>query len=193
MMLLSCSQERRDEAQFVRSWLARPLLTGAVAPSGRVLARAIAGCVDPDSAGPVIELGPGTGPVTAALVERGVAPARLVLIEFNPQFCALLRERYPDATVIEGDAYAIKRLAAGRHDGAAAVVSGLPLFNRPLRCRVRLVADAFTVLAPGAPFVQFTYAMVPPVPRSWSRAHVRGLAPVWRNVPPARVFVYRRA
>ena len=191
-MSLPCFDGRLNEAQFVRSWLAKPLLTGAVMPSGRALARAMAGCVDPGSAGPVIELGPGTGAVTAALVERGVDPARLVLIEFNPVFCGLLRERYPGATVIEGDAYGIKRLIPGRHE-AAAVVSGLPLFNRPLRLRVRLLADAFALLAAGAPFVQFTYAMVPPVPRAWSRARVRGLAPVWLNVPPARVFVYRRA
>ena len=190
MPLPSPARRLGDETQFLRSWMAKPLSTGAVMPSSRALARAMANCVDPASEGPVIELGPGTGVVTAALLERGVAPSRLLLVEFNAGFCDLLRARYPGVTVVAGDAYAIRRLVAVRHE-AAAVVSGLPLFNRPLRCRVRLLADAFTLLAPGAPFVQFTYAMVPPVPRSWSGARVRAATLVWRNVPPARVFVYR--
>ena len=66
--------------------------------------------VDTEIPGPVIELGPGTGPVTEALVARGVHPSRLVLVEFNPTFCRLLRSRYPEATVVQGDAYALKRL-----------------------------------------------------------------------------------
>jgi phosphatidylethanolamine/phosphatidyl-N-methylethanolamine N-methyltransferase len=191
MTLPSPATRHDDDTQFLRSWMAKPLLTGAVMPSSRALARAMANCVDPAREGPVIELGPGTGVVTEALLNRGVAPARLLLVEFNPAFCELLRARYPGVTVVAGDAYAIRRLIAVRHE-AAAVISGLPLFNRPVRFRVRLLADAFTLLAPGAPFVQFTYAMVPPVPRSWSGAHVRAASLVWRNVPPARVFVYRR-
>jgi phosphatidylethanolamine/phosphatidyl-N-methylethanolamine N-methyltransferase len=73
------------------------------------------------------------------------------------------------------------------------VVSGLPLFTKPLRFRLRLLADAFTLLAPGAPFVQFTYALVPPIPRSYSGAHARASERIWLNIPPARVWVYRKA
>src|SRR6478736_1318850 len=99
-----------DEMQFIRSWIEKPLSTGAVMPSSRVLARAMARYVDPHSQGPVIELGPGTGPVTEALVRHGVDPARLILVEFNPDFCRLLRTRYPAATVVQGDAYRLRRL-----------------------------------------------------------------------------------
>ena len=77
----SLSRTRRG---FLRSWLERPLLTGAVTPSGKMLARTMASYVDPRMPGPVIELGPGTGPVTDALIRRGVAQDRLVLVEFNP-------------------------------------------------------------------------------------------------------------
>ncbi len=100
-----------DEVRFIRSWLEKPLAIGAVTPSGTVLARTMARYVDTRIPGPVIELGPGTGPVTEALVARGVHPTRLVLVEFNPDFCRLLRQRYPEATVVQGDAYALKRLA----------------------------------------------------------------------------------
>jgi phosphatidylethanolamine/phosphatidyl-N-methylethanolamine N-methyltransferase len=183
-----------DEVRFIRSWVERPLATGAVMPSGKPLARTMASYVDPKTEGPVVELGPGTGAVTAALVEQGIEPSRLVLVEFNPAFCRLLRTRYPNATVVQGDAYGLKRLLGGRiHQPAAAIVSGLPLFTKPLRMRVRLLADAFTVLAPNGPFVQFTYAVVPPIPRSYSRAHVQPSKRIWFNIPPAQVWVYRKA
>ena len=122
-----------DEVRFIRSWLERPLSTGAVTPSGKVLARAMASYIDPASDGPVVELGPGTGPVTEALVEAGVAPSRLVLVEFNPAFCRILRARYPDATLVQGDAYSLRRLLETLLlEPAAAVVSGLPLVTKPI-------------------------------------------------------------
>src|SRR6202163_246921 len=88
-----------DEVRFIRSWLEKPLATGAVMPSGKLLARAMARLVDTSLPGPIIELGPGTGPVTEALVAHGVDPSRLVLVEFNPVFCRLLRSRSPAASV----------------------------------------------------------------------------------------------
>jgi phosphatidylethanolamine/phosphatidyl-N-methylethanolamine N-methyltransferase len=182
-----------DEVRFIRSWLEKPLATGAVTPSGRVLARTMARYVDPQAAGPVIELGPGTGPVTEALVAQGVDPARLVLVEFNPTFCRLLRSRYPTATVVQGDAYGLRRLLESLvRQPAAAVVSGLPLFTKPLKTRLRLMFDAFTLMAPSAPFVQFTYAMVPPIPKALSGVNAEASERIWMNLPPARVWVYRK-
>jgi phosphatidylethanolamine/phosphatidyl-N-methylethanolamine N-methyltransferase len=181
-----------DEVQFIRSWIEKPLSTGAVMPSSRVLARAMARYVDPQAAGPVIELGPGTGPVTQALVKQGVDPARLILVEFNPDFCRLLRSRYPQATVVQGDAYRLRRLLETYVDEpAAAIVSGLPLVTKPLRTRLRLISDAMTLLAPGAPFVQFTYAMLPPIPKELSGVRAEASELIWMNLPPARVWVYR--
>jgi phosphatidylethanolamine/phosphatidyl-N-methylethanolamine N-methyltransferase len=181
-----------DEMQFIRSWIEKPLSTGAVMPSSKALARVMAGYVDPKSAGPVIELGPGTGPVTEALVRRGVDPKRLILVEFNPDFCRLLRKRYPAATVVQGDAYRLRRLLETLvREPAAAVVSGLPLVTKPLRARLRLIADAMSLLAPGAPFVQFTYAMVPPIPKALTGIKAEASELIWMNLPPARVWVYR--
>ena len=181
-----------DEVKFIRSWIEKPISTGAVMPSSRVLARAMARYVDPQSNGPVIELGPGTGPVTQALVRQGVDPARLILVEFNPDFCRLLRTRYPAATVVQGDAYRLRRVLENHVDEpAAAVVSGLPLVTKPLRTRVRLISDAVTLLAVGAPFVQFTYAMLPPIPKELSGVRAEASELIWMNLPPARVWVYR--
>jgi phosphatidylethanolamine/phosphatidyl-N-methylethanolamine N-methyltransferase len=182
-----------DEVRFLRSWLERPLTIGAVTPSGKVLARAMARYVDPASDGPVVELGPGTGPVTEALVAAGVAPSRLVLVEFNPSFCRILRSRYPDATLVEGDAYSLRRLLETLLiQPAAAVVSGLPLVTKPIRERLRLIRDAFDLMVPGAPFVQFTYSVAAPLPKRLGGFSVEASERIWMNLPPARVWVYRR-
>ena len=182
-----------DEVRFIRSWLEKPLAIGAVTPSGRVLARTMARYVDPASQGPVVELGPGTGPVTEALIEHGIKGERLVLVEFNPTFCQLLRGRFPRATVVQGDDYALRSvLASVLEQPAAAVVSGLPLFTKPLKTRMRLLRDAFALIRPDAPFVQFTYAVVPPIPKSFAGARTEASERIWMNLPPARVWVYRK-
>jgi phosphatidylethanolamine/phosphatidyl-N-methylethanolamine N-methyltransferase len=181
-----------DEMQFIRTWIEKPLSTGAVMPSSKALARTMARYVDPAASGPVIELGPGTGPVTEALVQHGVDPARLILVEFNPDFCRLLRTRYPAATVVQGDAYRLRRLLESTvRSPASAIVSGLPLVTKPVRTRLRLISDAMALLAPGAPFVQFTYAMVTPIPKALNGIKAEASELIWMNVPPARVWVYR--
>ena len=182
-----------DEVRFIRSWIERPLSIGAVTPSGKMLARTMARYVDPNSTGPVVELGPGTGPVTEALVAAGVAPSRLVLVEFDPTFCRILRSRYPDATLVQGDAYGLRRLLETLLlQPAAAVVSGLPLITKPLRMRLRLLRDAFDLMLPGAPFVQFTYSVASPLPKRLGGFSVEASERIWMNIPPARVWVYRR-
>ena len=183
-----------DEVRFIRSWLEKPLAIGAVTPSSRILARTMASYVDPESPGPVIELGPGTGPVTEALVARGIEPKRLILVEFNANFCRLLRSRYPEATVVQGDAYSLKRLLDNLvRQPAAAVVSGLPLLTKPLRTRLRLISDVFSLLQPDAPFIQFTYSMMtPPIPKGLARVETEASDRIWLNFPPARVWVYRK-
>jgi phosphatidylethanolamine/phosphatidyl-N-methylethanolamine N-methyltransferase len=182
-----------DEVRFFRSWMEKPLAMGAVTPSGKALARTMAGYVDPAIPGPIIELGPGTGPVTEALVTRGIDPSRLVLVEFNPHFCRLLRERYPTATIVQGDAYGLRHLLTSLiQEPAAAVVSGLPLFTKPLQTRLRLLYEAFALMNQGAPFIQFTYAAVSPIPKSHDRVNAQASERIWNNFPPARVWVYRK-
>jgi phosphatidylethanolamine/phosphatidyl-N-methylethanolamine N-methyltransferase len=182
-----------DEARFLKNWLKNPLRMGAVAPSGPVLARRMASYVDPAGTGPVIELGPGTGAITAALVARGVDPRRLVLVEYSIDFCRLLRERFPTATVVHGDAYTLDRTLSGRLTGPAdALVSGLPLMTRPEPIRLKLLDDALALMKPGAPFVQFTYSVTSPIPIKSGTFTAEPTERIWRNIPPARVWVYRR-
>jgi phosphatidylethanolamine/phosphatidyl-N-methylethanolamine N-methyltransferase len=188
-----------DEARFIRRWLGSPIRTGAVSPSGPGLARAMAAQVDVSLPGPIVELGPGTGPVTQALIERGVPPQRLVLVEFDSGFCRLLRRRFPGVTVIQGDAFQLARTLQGTlHRPAAAVVSGLPLLNASERNRQRLLADAFRLMHPQAVFVQFTYGLGSPIPRAARNGAAVGFqasaaSRIWLNLPPARVWIYRKS
>lgn len=182
-----------DEVRFLRTWIEKPLHVGAVMPSSKNLARTMAQFVDPASRGPIIELGPGTGAITNALIERGVDPAQLVLVEFNPGFCALLRDRYPTATVVQGDAYSLREsLGSVLKTAASAVVSGLPLVTKPMRHRVKLLREALALSEPGSPFIQFTYSVAPPIPKSLSGVSTQASERIWLNIPPARVWVYRK-
>ncbi len=183
-----------DALRFFRTWLRKPILTGAISPSGRALARAMAHPVEADSDWPVLELGPGTGPVTAALIGRGVAAERIVALEYNPEFCALLVKRFRGLNVVEGDAYDLNAsLPPGLAGPYAAVVSSLPLLNSPPEARAALISDALGRVLPGGGFIQFSYGLRPPVPAMEGRFTVERIAVVLANLPPARVWLYRSA
>ena len=183
-----------DSARFLRSLIAAPRLTGAVAPSGRALARAMAAAAGPPAHGLIVELGPGTGPVTRSLIESGVVRERLALIEYDPGFCRLLKQRFAPAKIIQGDAYDLPRTLAqlaGHRIGA--VVSSLPLLNQPPERREKLFGDAFALMGPSGRFVQFTYGLGSPIPRETlaNRYVAQCSPPILFNLPPARVWTYR--
>lgn len=181
-----------NEVRFLKSWFERPLLTGSVTPSGRFLADAMASYIHPRRKGPVVELGPGTGPVTEALLRRGIEQERLILVEYSEEFCQLLKRRYPRATIIQGDAYEAGEVLSGVvKDPCAAVLSSLPLLTKPMEQRVDLLAATHELLDRNAPFVQYTYGMKPPIP-SADHYTVTPSDRIWLNFPPARIWVYRR-
>jgi phosphatidylethanolamine/phosphatidyl-N-methylethanolamine N-methyltransferase len=186
----------KDQTQFLRTLIENPRLTGAVSPSGRRLAQAMARAIGPVRDGLVVELGPGTGPVTGALIDSGIAPANLLLVEYDDNFCALLAGRFPGVRVVQGDAYALKKTLAGLTDlPVRAIVSSLPLLNQPREVRSLLFGEAFELMQPDGVFVQFTYGLSSPIPAGdWSpRIAAHSSAPIWRNLPPARVWTYRAA
>ena len=188
-----------EQARFMRAWFDNPATTGAVSPSGRFLARSMAARVDPQDEGLVVELGPGTGPVTQALIARGIAEERLVLVEYDADFCQLLAQRFPRAKVIQGDARHLSDTLADKIDApVAAVVSSLPLLNLPDAQRLALLEEAFALMGGKGRFVQFTYGVISPMPRDPKDCAsvaftAQASAPVWLNLPPARVWVYRPA
>lgn len=193
------SAEPAGTALFLKRWLRRPLAMGAVVPSGRLLAEALALTAVREIEGRdghVIELGAGTGEVTKALLAAGIPPARLALIERDPELAAFLRRHFRGPRIIEGDAARLSRLLKAEGvSRVAAVVSGLPLLSLPAEVVNGIVHGVFEALPRGAALVQFTYGPAPPVPRGLREnlrlvgAHGRR---IWRNVPPAVVWTFRR-
>ena len=182
-----------DEIRFLRQWFDNPMKTGAVAPSSPALARRMASFIDPAKPGLVVELGPGTGVVTQEVLSRGVEPGRVLAVEYSADFVNILRDRFAGTTVMQGDAYDFQAIRQTHiNEPLAAVVSSLPLFTKPKAMRRRLIDMCLDALAPGCPFIQFSYALVPPVPVEDGNFTIETSNWVIGNLPPARVWVYRR-
>ncbi|MBV9418187.1 MAG: methyltransferase domain-containing protein [Alphaproteobacteria bacterium] len=188
---LPLPQQLHENLRFVRGLIANPRNVASVFPSSRSLARKIAEQVDPSGGDLVLELGPGTGAITAALLERGVRPEQLLLIERDPDFVESLHGRFPTVSVREGDALDIDAALGAMQRTVAAVVSGLPLLNFPDEVRRKLVDRALDRVVPGGPFVQLTFGLKPPVGES-VRWDIHRVGRVYSNIPPATVWTYTR-
>lgn len=177
-----------EHMQFLRRLIASPRSVGAIAPSGHILARAMVEPIDV-TAGAVLELGPGPGAFTRAVLDKGLPPGQLTVVERDSEFVSTIRQRFPGVNIIHGDALHLSKVLPDMQFAAA--MSGLPLLNFPVPAREALVRDVLARLTPGAPFIQFSYGMNSPVAAS-AEISVTRAAFVWNNLPPARVWVYRR-
>jgi phosphatidylethanolamine/phosphatidyl-N-methylethanolamine N-methyltransferase len=193
------SAEPAGTALFLKRWLRRPLAMGAVVPSGRLLAEALAQTTLAEidgRDGHVIELGAGTGEVTKALLAAGIPPARLALVERDPELAAFLRRHFRGPQIVEGDAARLPQLLMGAGvSKVGVVISGLPLLSLPADVVTGIVHGVFDALPRGAALVQFTYGPAPPVPKGLRESlHLVGAhgRRIWRNVPPAVVWTFRR-
>ncbi len=183
-----------DYLQFFRSWVSNPLRVAALAPSGEALARIMTMELSAKD-GPVLELGPGTGVFTRALLDRGIAEADLTLIEYGSDFATMLQMRFPTARVLWMDATQIRghRVFEGQTFGAT--ISGLPLLTMPPRKVFMILLGAFSAMRPNAAFYQFTYGPRCPVSRplldrlGLKAQRIGGTA---LNVPPASVYKITR-
>lgn len=186
--------ERDQEiALFLGRWLKAPHRIGALAPSSRHLARAMARQVDIRHARLVVELGGGTGSITRALLAMGLPPERLIVVERDERLHELLRERFPGLRVVQGDAARLVSLL--RPLGVAqvsSIVSSLPLLSMPRRSRHRIVQQSFALLGDRGSLVQFTYGLASPLPEREFPVTGEIAARVWRNFPPAMVWRFRR-
>lgn len=185
---------KQERGLILGLWLRSPMEIGAVAASGRPLARAMARQVNLARPGLIVELGGGTGTISEALLARGVPAERLVIVERHPKLHRLLAQRFPHATVIRGDAAHLRHLLAARGlHGVNAIVSGLPLLAMSEQQQRAIVAEAAAVMGPRGRFVQFSYGPLCPVPdklRAEQGIRGRVVANVLMNLPPARVWVF---
>ncbi|HEX5961759.1 MAG TPA: methyltransferase domain-containing protein [Rhodanobacteraceae bacterium] len=183
---------------FLRQWMRDPVKMASVTPSGRQLAGLMVEQLPPGSSR-VVEVGAGTGVFTRALLDAGIAPSRLLVVEINPDLAGFLRERFPGVAVACADARHLDALA-GEHgllaDGKLdAVVSGLGMLSMGSALRCEILRAAFAALGDEGRFIQFTYGPVSPV-RRWEREklglRMRRAGFALRNLPPANVYVYQR-
>ena len=182
---------------FWRAWIRAPRRVGAVAPSGRALTRLMVAAVD-HRHGPVIELGPGTGVFTRALVASGLPPERLALVEVDPILARALRREYPAARVVRMDAARLGDTSPlFGTELAGAVVSGLPLRSLPAKTVARLIEGVFErQLDPRGAFFQFTYGPGCPLPGALLERlglEATRIGSALFNLPPATVYRINRA
>jgi phospholipid N-methyltransferase len=188
-------QDKSSAALFLKELVLRPRQVGAIAPSSRFLAKAMAQWITPKSDGYVLELGPGTGAVTDALLAHGLPQNRLIAIEKSPLLAEHLQERFPEATIIHGDAMELESLLKTRIPKALPlhlVISSLPLLNFPAECAEAIACGIQSVLDSKGRLVQFSYQILRTNPKLLRAFHLVNSRVVWRNLPPARVSVYEK-
>jgi phosphatidylethanolamine/phosphatidyl-N-methylethanolamine N-methyltransferase len=182
-----------DELKFFKGWIDKPKAVGSIVPTSSIAARRMASVVDANSGLPVLEVGPGTGVVTRAILARGVKPENLYLVEYSPDFVRHLKAQFPGVTVIQGDAFDLDATLGERRGMVFdSVVSGVPLLNFPVSQRIRYVEDLLGRIPAGRPVMQLTYGPLSPVPAGRGNYRVEHYDFVLRNIPPTQLWVYRR-
>ncbi|WP_265516165.1 phospholipid N-methyltransferase PmtA [Nitratireductor luteus] len=183
-----------EELRFFKGWIDKPKAVGSIIPTSGITARRMASVVRPESDDAVLELGPGTGVITRAILERGVKPENLISIEYSAEFVTRLRADYPDVNFVHGSAFDLDQaLAPWKGRRFDCVVSAIPLLNFPLPERVALVERLLDLLPLGRPIVQITYGALSPVPAGKGSYTVKHFDFVVRNIPPAQLWIYRRS
>ena len=182
-----------DEIRFFKGWMSNTRAVGSIIPTSSVTARRMASVVNPASGLPVLELGPGTGVITKAILQTGLAPEKLTSVEFSTDFYNHLVERFHGVNFINGDAFDLDKTLGGL-SGATfdSVISAVPLLNFPMHQRVSLIEDLLSRIPVGRPVVQISYGPLSPVVAMPDRYQISHLDFVVRNIPPAQLWTYRR-
>lgn len=183
-----------EELRFFKGWIDKPRAVGSIVPTSAVTARRMASVIDVGSGLPVLELGPGTGVITRAILETGLPANRLWSVEYSEDFAEHLREEFPDVNIIRGDAFDLDdSLGSNRDLTFDSVISGVPLLNFPVERRIAYVEDLLDRIPPGRPIVQLTYGPLSPVPPDRGSYSVEHFDFILRNLPPTQLWIYRRA
>lgn len=183
-----------DELKFFKGWIDKPKAVGAIIPTSSVTARRMATVINAKSGLPVLEVGPGTGVITKAILRHGVRPADLYTVEYSADFVAHLRRNFPGVNVIEGDAFDLDR-TLGSKSGLTfdSIISGVPLLNFPVEKRVAYLESLLSRLPHGRPVIQLTYGPKSPIPAGHGDYTVEHFDFILRNIPPTQLWIYRRA
>ena len=182
-----------EELKFFKGWIDKPKAVGAIVPTSSVTSRRMASIIDTASGLPVLEVGPGTGVITKAILARGIEPENLYTVEYSANFVRHLRKLYPQVNVIEGDAFNLDDALGDKRDTIFdCVISAVPLLNFPIERRVAYLEDLLDRIPAGRPVMQITYGPLSPIPAGRGDYSVKHFDFIMRNIPPAHLWVYRR-
>ncbi|MCZ8177556.1 MAG: class I SAM-dependent methyltransferase [Rhizobium sp.] len=183
-----------EEIRFFKGMMQGPKTVGAIVPTSSVTAKRMASVIDLKSGLPVLELGPGTGVITKQILARGVAPEKIVSVEYSEDFYRRLVEDYAGVNFIHGDAFDLKNSLGSFADKTFdCVISAVPMLSFPMEARIQLLEDLLSRIPEGRPVVQITYGPVSPVIAKPDRYHIQHFDFVVRNIPPAQLWIYRKA
>jgi phosphatidylethanolamine/phosphatidyl-N-methylethanolamine N-methyltransferase len=181
------------ELRFVRGMIEGPKQVGAILPTSAVTAKVMASVITPESELKVLELGPGTGAITKAILNH-VAPQKLVSIEYSTPFYNHLTTAFPGVHFINGDAFDLdKTLGDFNGETFDCVISAIPLLNCPMQVRIELVENLLARIPRGRPVVQISYGPISPVAAKPESYTIKHLDFVVRNIPPAQLWTYTRS
>ncbi len=182
-----------DEVRFFKGWLDGPKSVGTPFPTSIYTGRAMANLIDPNSGLPVLEVGPGTGTITRAILARGIKQENLYAVEYSADFVAGLKCEFPDAHILHGDAFNMHAVLGDARDLTFdCVISAIPLLNLPMIQRIAYLEDMLSRIPAGRPVVQVTYGPMSPVPAGLGNFLVERADFIVRNVPPAHLWTYRK-
>jgi phosphatidylethanolamine/phosphatidyl-N-methylethanolamine N-methyltransferase len=187
-------QKFDEEIRFFKGWQRDKKGVGALLPTSSITARRMASVIEVSSGLPVLELGAGTGVITKAILERGVLPRNLVSLEYASHFYDLLRRRFPEVDIRNGDVFELDTvLGERRHQTFDCVISAVPMLSFPLERRVALMKDLLSRIPHGRPVVQITHGPMSPLPAMPELYTISHFDFVVRNLPPAQLWIYRSA
>ncbi|WP_313603683.1 phospholipid N-methyltransferase PmtA [Rhizobium sp.] len=183
-----------EEIRFFKGWMDGPKSVGAICPTSSVTAKRMASVINPSSGLPVLELGPGTGVITKAILERGITPENLVSIEYSTDFYQNLIKAYEGVHFINGDAFELDKTLGGMKSVIFdSVISAIPMLSFPMESRIALLEDLLDRMPAGRPVMQITYGPVSPIIANPDRYKIKHYDFVVRNIPPAQLWTYTRA
>ena len=179
-----------DGALFITEFIKSPRTVGSIYPSSKMLAKRMAEKIDLKKEEIVLELGGGTGKVTRALLNKGVLPSQLVVIEKSPKLTAALHKKFPHVDIIEGDATELLSLLK-KYDQKRIryIISGLPFRSLSPDITDKIMQQINPLMQNNTKLVQFTYSLTDKLPKYFADFLLLKSSIVWANLPPARVNV----
>ncbi len=184
-------ENKHHHKLFLEQLRSRPHEIAALVPSSRALCDKMVERLRPNF-GNVIELGAGTGKITESLLSHGFNQNQLALFDINERFCKVLKTSFPKSYVIQMSA---EDLRMAPLLNVQAIVSGLPMLSLKKDLQEKILNEAFKKLKSGGVFIQYTYGLKPPISRKIRHRlnlSAKLISPVLNNLPPARVYEFRK-